>query len=106
MCALRQVTVEKMLKYQDKIHELKTSQESLLDQLETMETQEETLQEKLEDTERRLKGKIVTLEVRSQWRCGMGIFSSRTCKTPSQNRYIRGTVPVALWYGHFLFTDM
>ena len=29
-------------------------------------------------------------------------------KTPQgQNRYIRGTsAPVALWYGHFLFTDM
>ena len=63
MPVLRQVTVEKMLKYQDKIHELRTSQESLLDQLETMETQEETLQERLDDTERRLKGKIVTLEV-------------------------------------------
>ncbi|XP_070212743.1 golgin subfamily B member 1-like isoform X2 [Littorina saxatilis] len=58
-----EVTVEKMLKYQDKIHELRTSQESLLDQLETMESQEETLQERLEETERRLKGKIVTLEV-------------------------------------------
>lgn len=67
MLALHQVTVEKMLKYQDKIHELRTSQESLLDQLETMESQEETLQEKLEDTERRLKGKIVTLEVRAKW---------------------------------------
>jgi hypothetical protein len=57
------VTVEKMLKYQDKIHELKTSQESLLDQLEAMENQELTMQERLEETERQLKGKIVTLEV-------------------------------------------
>ena len=58
-----EVTVEKMLKCQDKIHELRTSKESLLDQLETMESQEESLQERLEETERRLKRKIVTLEV-------------------------------------------
>ena len=58
-----EVTVEKMLKCQDKIHELRTSQESLLDQLETMASQEESLQERLEETERHLKGKIVTLEV-------------------------------------------
>ena len=58
-----EVTAEKMLKYQDKIHELRTSQESLLDQLETMESQEESLQERVEETERRLIGKIVTLEV-------------------------------------------
>lgn len=58
-----QVTVEKMLKYQDKIKELRSSQESLLDQLETMENQELTLQQRLEETERRLKGKILQLEV-------------------------------------------
>ncbi|XP_025094961.1 ELKS/Rab6-interacting/CAST family member 1-like isoform X3 [Pomacea canaliculata] len=58
-----EVTVEKMLKYQDKIKELRSSQESLLDQLETMENQELTLQQRLEETERRLKGKILQLEV-------------------------------------------
>jgi phage shock protein A len=63
MVCFLQVTVEKILKYQDKIHELKTSQESLLDQLEAMENQELTMQERLEETERQLKGKIVTLEV-------------------------------------------
>ena len=65
--------MEKMLKYQDKIHELRTSQESLLDQLETMESQEESLQERLEETERRLKGKIVTLEVGIALRRGRGV---------------------------------
>ncbi|GFS05650.1 hypothetical protein ElyMa_001205200, partial [Elysia marginata] len=58
-----EVTVEKMLKYQSKIEELRTSQESLLDQLETMENQEMTLQEKMQEMERTLRGKIVTLEV-------------------------------------------
>ncbi|XP_059142482.1 protein lava lamp-like isoform X2 [Physella acuta] len=58
-----EVTVEKMLKYQSKIEELRTSQESLLDQLESMENQEMTLQEKMQEMERTLRGKIVTLEV-------------------------------------------
>ncbi|XP_055882715.1 golgin subfamily B member 1-like isoform X2 [Biomphalaria glabrata] len=58
-----EVTVEKMLKYQSKIEELRTSQESLLDQLESLENQEMTLQEKMQEMERTLRGKIVTLEV-------------------------------------------
>ncbi|GFO30632.1 hypothetical protein PoB_005713700, partial [Plakobranchus ocellatus] len=58
-----EITVEKMLKYQSKIEELRTSQESLLDQIETMENQEMTLQEKMQEMERTLRGKIVTLEV-------------------------------------------
>ena len=51
--------------YQDKIKELRTSQESLIDHLEDMESQETTLQEKLDETESLLKSKIVTLEVLS-----------------------------------------
>ncbi|XP_050396815.2 centromere protein F isoform X2 [Patella vulgata] len=57
-----QVTVEKILDYEDKLHELRSSQEDLLEQLHSLENHEEDLTEKLERTEKEHKAQISRLK--------------------------------------------